>query len=328
MDTHSKRTRSDGSDDERPRHKKGKKDTGLEGSLKHLSKRKVVSPDGTDNDSGRSGTPTKHFFGERHPDEEDVAAAAAVDLGRDDATPMAPVVHPQEDEKEAILGPKVPADSVCYLCHRIDRMDRAKISEKITSLRDAIAEGRANSGDRIALARQIQHKFETEIRGPVNARIAMRSEAPDDEDEEGGCSTDREAISEWTLRSVYDHICKHDPSPEALLDMEISYLTQMQETLFKNGLYKSKPGSKVSLDVQASAVMLATNRQLMSCIKQRIALGGNSSAPRGSSSTAVVAAPGRRPALKKGSGGSSIDAVASGASKSAPSGRTRALWMI
>lgn len=246
---------------------------------------------------------------------------------------LVPIMHPQDAQINRLLGEKSPADSVCYMCHKVDWTDAAKISEKILELKKMISDGRKDNSDRISLAKKVQKKFETDIRGPVNSRIELkiRQARVDDDDEDEEEEEEEEKIEEWTLRSIYDHICSHDVSTAAILDRGIESLNQMADTIRTSALYMVTeseinpdgtiaPKTNVHVSKNGCQQMLATYRTLLMMVKERGQIGDPPSSS--SSSTTALTKQSKTHGTKSGKPvDCSISAVAASASGNKKSNR-------
>jgi len=163
-------------------------------------------------------------------------------------------------------------------------------------------------------------------------------------DGDGGDADEAEPVKDWTLRSIYDHITRHDKSPEAQNDHVADMMYNMLSVLHQNGVYvaktevaKNPKPEDVRVETKAAAMIIAAARTLFTINKARgdtrglVANGSggggggvdsNHSATRGALTTAAATG------QKKGAvATSTISAVAAAStSKGKTRSGTRPTW--
>ena len=142
------------------------------------------------------------------------------------------------------------APPFCFLCHIVQRQDRA---QQVTHYRKLLDYINASFGEveRVLLCTQVQKYYNTALRPHI-----VENERP------------------WALRTIWAHLTEHQPTPKTRTTMSLQSVTHMMNVLEKGALRsRSRLGDAPDqLDKSNTQLWLQLRREQRQCIKDITAM--------------------------------------------------------
>jgi hypothetical protein len=237
-------------------------------------------------------------------DDADKIDGAPQDLDLDsmnEPVEMISVQHPYFREVQEKLGPKSKNDKFCYICKIKREVDWESLPEEVKKLDRYIRNRNSEITDKVELAEDIKHQFETTILRPTNRKADMEG---------------TERLKKWTLRGIYIHVTEHVNDCDYQLEGVKGIIFRALSVVEQQQLYvtpKTKKGKKLtSSDIKVDDKGLKMLGGLVRYYKDILVLGDKfksayedpSSGTTGSTKRGTAAGKNKKTAAK---GGNSVN---------------------